>query len=175
MTKSASLRAVTVFNEVTLLSADMSRAVWTSDEVKVLLTRWAEESVQEQLRSTQRNERVFAQLSSELATQGFDKTTSQCRSKIKLLKRKYKRIKELKDSKKQKSRWFAIMDEVFRCHKPEAETEPAAEVLDSEPASLHTSHQDLSEIYSGKISSSGASIMCKNTFICKLCLLCNFK
>ncbi|XP_040006146.1 uncharacterized protein LOC120802417 isoform X2 [Xiphias gladius] len=124
---------------------DMLRAVWTSDEVKVLLTRWAEESVQEQLRSTQRNERVFAQLSSELATQGFDKTTSQCRSKIRLLKQKYKRIKGQKVSKKQKSRWFAIMDKVLGVHKPEAETKQAAKAMDSAPASLQKSQHELSE------------------------------
>lgn len=132
-------------NLVMLLSTDMLRAVWTSDEVKVLLTRWAEESVQEQLRSTQRNERVFAQLSSELATQGFDKTTSQCRSKIRLLKQKYKRIKGQKVSKKQKSRWFAIMDKVLGVHKPEAETKQAAKAMDSAPASLQKSQHELSE------------------------------
>ncbi|XP_018542924.2 uncharacterized protein LOC108890532 isoform X1 [Lates calcarifer] len=119
-------------------NADTLQAVWTSDEVKVLLTRWAEESVQEQLRSTQRNERVFAQLSSELATQGFDKTTSQCRSKIRLLKQKYKRLKEQKVSNKQKSRWFVIMDEVLSRHKPEAETRP-----------LQTSQHERSETDSG--------------------------
>ncbi|XP_031169261.1 uncharacterized protein LOC116060041 isoform X4 [Sander lucioperca] len=124
---------------------DMSRAVWTSDEIKVLLTRWAEESIQEQLRSTPRNERVFAQLSSELATQGFDKTTSQCRSKIKLLKRKYRKTKEQKESKKPKSRWFAIMDKVLGRCKPVSEIEQEAEVMDSAPTFLQTSQQDLSE------------------------------
>ncbi|XP_028426640.1 uncharacterized protein LOC114550216 isoform X2 [Perca flavescens] len=124
---------------------DMSRAVWTSDEIKVLLTRWAEESIQEELRSTQRNERVFAQLSSELATQGFDKTTSQCRSKIKLLKRKYRRTKEQKESKRTKGRWFAIMDKVLGRCKPVSETEREAEVMDSAPTFLQTSQQDLSE------------------------------
>lgn len=141
-------------NTVTLLSADTLRAVWTSDEVKVLLTRWAEESIQEQLRSTQRNERVFAQLSSELATQGFDKTTNQCRSKIRLLKQKYERIKEQKDSKKQKSRWFIIMDKVLGHRKPEAETKQAAEAMVSAPESLQTPQHDLSETVedSGKMS-----------------------
>ncbi|XP_032360897.1 uncharacterized protein LOC116672973 isoform X2 [Etheostoma spectabile] len=123
---------------------DTSRAVWTSDEIKVLLTRWAEESIQEQLRSSQRNKRVFAQLSSELATQGFDKTTSQCRSKIKLLKRKYRKTKEPKESKRQKGRWFAIMDKVLG-RKPVSEIEQEAEVMDSAPTCLQTSPQDHSE------------------------------
>ncbi|KAK2858943.1 hypothetical protein Q5P01_003563 [Channa striata] len=119
---------------------DMLRTAWTSDEVKVLLARWADESVQEQLRSTQRNERVFAQLSSELATQGFDKTTSQCRSKIKLLKRKYKRVKMQSDSKKPKNRWFAIMDKVLGHHKPEPKQ--PAQVKDAAPQSLQMSQHD---------------------------------
>lgn len=118
---------------------DSLRAVWTSDEVKVLLTQWSEESIQEQFRSTQRNERVFAQLSSELATQGFDKTTSQCRSKIRLLKQKYRRIKEQKNPKKQKSRWFAIMDKVLGCRKSVL---VATKVTDSDHASLRASQQD---------------------------------
>uniref|UniRef100_A0A3P8TUU0 Myb/SANT-like DNA-binding domain-containing protein n=1 Tax=Amphiprion percula TaxID=161767 RepID=A0A3P8TUU0_AMPPE len=125
------------------------QAVWTSDEVKLLLTRWAEESIQQQLRSTKRNERVFAQLSSELATQGFDKTTSQCRSKIQLLKQKYKRIKEQKDSKKQLSRWFVIMDKVLGSCKSEV---VAAEGTDLEHPSLQASQQHIPETAEGKIS-----------------------
>nr|XP_020455284.1 uncharacterized protein LOC109959892 isoform X2 [Monopterus albus] len=116
---------------------DTLHAVWTSDEVKVLLTRWAEDNIQEELRSSQRNERVFAQLSSELATQGFDKTTSQCRSKIRQLKQRYKMIKELKGSKKQKNRWFVIMDKVLGHRKPE--TKQAAAAMDLAPKSLRRS------------------------------------
>ncbi|XP_041833672.1 uncharacterized protein LOC121634810 isoform X2 [Melanotaenia boesemani] len=121
---------------------DSSQTVWTSDEVNVLLTRWAVESIQKQLRSTQEDERVYAQLSSELATQGFDKTTSQCRAKIRLLKQEYERIKEQKDSKMHKSRWFAIMDKVLSHSKPKTKTKLAANVTEMEPASRQAS-QDL--------------------------------
>lgn len=135
---------------------ELLRTVWTSDEVKVLLTRWADESIQEQLRSTQRNERVFAQLSSELATQGFDKTTSQCRSKIRLLRRKYERIKGQKDYKKQRSRWFTLMDKVIGHQRSEAEMKQAAEAMDSASATLQTSQHDLCETVeeTGKVSMS---------------------
>ena len=119
----------------------MSRAVWSADEIKVLLNLWAEPGVQEQLRSTQRNERVFAQLSSELATHGFDKTTSQCRFKIKQLKQKYKHVREQKDSKKQRSRWFAMLDKVLgRC-------EPQTEVVDSDQQDLSETEEDLGKIH----------------------------
>ncbi|XP_015235922.1 PREDICTED: uncharacterized protein LOC107088325 [Cyprinodon variegatus] len=105
---------------------DFSHTVWATEEVDALLTKWAEEHVQEQLKSTQDDERVYAQLSSELATQGFDKTTSQCRTKLRLLKQEYGRIKEQKDSKAQKSKWFAIMEKIFGCPKPEMQSNPAA-------------------------------------------------
>ncbi|XP_036978107.1 uncharacterized protein LOC119032725 isoform X1 [Acanthopagrus latus] len=121
---------------------DVLQVVWTSEEVEVLLSLWAEESVQEQLTLTPRNERVFARLSSDLATQGFDKTTSQCMSKLRLLKQKYRKIKEQKDSEKQKSSWFAIMDKVNSRHKTETETNTAAGVMESASASLQTSQPD---------------------------------
>ncbi|XP_059181790.1 uncharacterized protein LOC131960563 [Centropristis striata] len=124
---------------------DMFRACWTPDEIVVLVSRWAEKSIQEQHRSTPSNDVVYAQLSSELATDGFDKTTSQCRSKIKVLKGKYRRIKEQKDCKKQRSRWFAIMDRVLGHRKPKAEVTQGAEVMDSAPGFLQTSQQDLPE------------------------------
>ncbi|XP_042367377.1 uncharacterized protein LOC121961452 [Plectropomus leopardus] len=117
---------------------DASPAVWTSDEIRLLLTLWAKDCIQKQLRSAHRNERVFAQLSSELANQGFEKTSRQCRTKIKVLKQQYRAIKEQKDSKKQKSWWFAILDKVLN-HKPEDED------ADSAPAFLQTSQQDQSE------------------------------
>ncbi|XP_028287104.1 uncharacterized protein LOC114452117 isoform X7 [Parambassis ranga] len=127
-------------------SNDTSHSMWSSEEVKVLLTCWAEESVQEELRTTPRNERVFAHLSSELAMQGFNKTTSQCRSKIRVLKQKYKKVKEQKDLQKQKSRWFTIMDGVLRRCSPEADAELAAKVTDSDPDTLQvSSQQDLNE------------------------------
>uniref|UniRef100_A0A3Q3G027 C2H2-type domain-containing protein n=3 Tax=Kryptolebias marmoratus TaxID=37003 RepID=A0A3Q3G027_KRYMA len=124
---------------------DSSQAVWTSDEVGALLTLWAEDSVQERLKSTQEDERVYAQLSSQLATQGFDKTTNQCRSKIRLLEQEYGRIKEGKDSKTQKSSWFAFMDKIYGCSKLKVETKPAAEVTQSGPEFLQASLHDLPE------------------------------
>ena len=142
----------------------MLQVVWTSEEVEVLLSLWAEESVQEQLTLTPRNERVFARLSSDLATQGFDKTTSQCMSKLRLLKQKYRKIKEQKDSEKQKSRWFAIMDKVNSRHKTETETNTAAGVMESASASLQTSQPDPS----GTVEDLGKISSCFHT--CVLCV-----
>lgn len=110
------------------LAADSSGTVWTPDEVGVLLSLWAQESVQERLESRREDERVYAQLSSELATQGFDKTTNQCRTKIRLLEQEYGRIKE---EKAQKSSWFAVMDKIHGCPKPKTAARRTAEVTES--------------------------------------------
>ncbi|XP_041637249.1 uncharacterized protein LOC121505760 [Cheilinus undulatus] len=138
-----------------------TQAVWTSDEVKVLLTRWAGESIQEQLRSDPTTERVFAQLSSDLATQGFDKTTSQCRSKIGLLKEKYRRVKEHKDSKTQKGGWFSVMDKVLGRGMSEDETKQA-EVRHSDTFQ-QTSH--------GEISDTERQVLDHSLSVSSLCLL----
>lgn len=124
-----------------MFSIDFSHVVWTTEEVDALLTKWAEEHVQEQLKSSQEDERVYAQLSSELATQGFDKTTSQCETKLRLLKQEYERIKEQKDSKAQKSKWFAVMEKVFSCHESE---------MESDTGSVETSQHEQSERVEGK-------------------------
>uniref|UniRef100_A0A4W5Q6B9 Uncharacterized protein n=1 Tax=Hucho hucho TaxID=62062 RepID=A0A4W5Q6B9_9TELE len=93
---------------------------WTPEEVVALLTRWADGSVQEQLLSAVRNERVFTKLSSELDALGFIKTSTQCRWKIKKLKQEYKKLKDDKNKNAStclRRRWFAIMDRVLG-HQP---------------------------------------------------------
>uniref|UniRef100_A0A8C7FNZ6 Myb/SANT-like DNA-binding domain-containing protein n=1 Tax=Oncorhynchus kisutch TaxID=8019 RepID=A0A8C7FNZ6_ONCKI len=125
-------------------------AVVESNQV-ALLTRWADGSVQEQLLTAVRNERVFIKLSSELDALGFIKTSTQCRWKIKKLKQEYKKIKD--DENKNRSynrrreRWFAIMDSVLR-------HQPSTLVIDSDGNILATtqpnSPQEVKD--SGKLS-----------------------
>ncbi|KAM9704896.1 uncharacterized protein ACNS7B_001296 isoform 2-T2 [Menidia menidia] len=105
---------------------DPSRPVWTSDEVDTLLTRWAEDGVQERLRSDPEDERVYALLSSELATQGFHKTTGQCRAKIRLLRQEYERGDGQKDPKTHANGWFGIMDRALGRSKPAARVKTEA-------------------------------------------------
>ncbi|XP_045067915.1 zinc finger protein with KRAB and SCAN domains 2-like isoform X1 [Coregonus clupeaformis] len=92
---------------------------WSPKEVQALLTLWANDSVQKQLLSY-KNEHVYAKFSSELAALGFNRTSKQCRDKLKKLKQEYRRVKD--DNNKSGSnhrgeRWFAIIDSVL-CHQP---------------------------------------------------------
>ncbi|XP_061570714.1 uncharacterized protein LOC133424242 isoform X2 [Cololabis saira] len=116
-----------------------TQPLWTSDEVNILLTRWAEEEGSKgQLRSAQEDERVYARLSSELATQGFDRTTSQCRAKISLLKQQYRRINKQRDSKEQIRTWYLIMDKVLGHSRPDEQED---EVDESDAVSVQASQE----------------------------------
>lgn len=85
-----------------------------------------------------------------MATQGFDKTTSQCRTKIRLLREKYRRIKERKDFKKPRGRWFSVMDKVLSWEKQLDVTKRAWGIRDSVTASLQTSQQETEEDFGKK-------------------------
>ncbi|KAM4615279.1 uncharacterized protein ACJ7VT_010449 isoform 2-T2 [Polymixia lowei] len=118
--------------------SDKNQRVWLPDEIQVFLTLWAEPNIQEQLRSTVKNNRVFAYISSQLASVGFNKTAHQCRMKVKKLKQEYKKIKCTRGSKQCKARWFAIMDSVLGPgeENDENETNDSREV-DSSSAQTH--------------------------------------
>ncbi|KAK6296006.1 hypothetical protein J4Q44_G00337190 [Coregonus suidteri] len=117
---------------------DESPFRWTPEEVHALLTLWADRSVQEQLLSAVRNERVFTKLSSELASLGFNRSSKRCREKIKKLKQEYHKIKDDKKKRsynRRRERWFAIMDSVL-CH------QPSTLVIDSDGKTLESTQPD---------------------------------
>ncbi|XP_029902118.1 uncharacterized protein LOC115355452 isoform X4 [Myripristis murdjan] len=124
---------------------DNIRTSWTPDEVQILLTWWAQDSIRETLMTKVGNEKVYAQVSSELAALGFNKTTNQCRFKLKKLKQEYKKVKDQKDSKRRESTWFVIMDNILNCQEQELEMEKAAEVTDSAPPLLEKSQHGFPE------------------------------
>ena len=65
--------------------------VWGDVETKVLLEIWSQQHIQKQLQGF-RNVNAYAKLVEELKKKGYIRTISQCRKKIKALKKKYKDI-----------------------------------------------------------------------------------
>ena len=57
-----------------------------------LLEVWSDEKIQAQLRGSVRNEIPFRKIADELCKAGYDRSSKQCREKIKALKKKYKEI-----------------------------------------------------------------------------------
>uniref|UniRef100_A0A8C7HUV0 Uncharacterized LOC109905768 n=1 Tax=Oncorhynchus kisutch TaxID=8019 RepID=A0A8C7HUV0_ONCKI len=103
---------------------------WTLQEVHTLLTLWADERVQKQLLSY-KNEHVYAKFSSEFAALGFNRTSKQCREKLKKLKQEYRKLKDddnMSGSLYLEESCFAIIDSVLTNQtKAQAYSFPGAE------------------------------------------------
>ena len=69
-------------------------ATWSIEEVELLLDLWGEEEVQRQLDGSTRNSHIFDNIVKRLLAAGYTRTASQCRVKIKALKREYRVIKD---------------------------------------------------------------------------------
>ncbi|XP_063061980.1 uncharacterized protein LOC134454752 [Engraulis encrasicolus] len=69
------------------------RVIWSVEDVKTLLTIWAEDSVQRKIDGVCRNEDVMKFISSEMAKVGVFRTTRQVREKLKKLRASYKAAK----------------------------------------------------------------------------------
>uniref|UniRef100_A0A8C8JUK2 C2H2-type domain-containing protein n=1 Tax=Oncorhynchus tshawytscha TaxID=74940 RepID=A0A8C8JUK2_ONCTS len=103
---------------------------WTMQEVHTLLTLWADETVQKQLLSY-KNEHVYAKFSSEFAALGFNRTSKQCREKLKKLKQEYRKLKDddnMSGSIYLEESCFSIIDSVLTNEtKAQAYSFPGAE------------------------------------------------
>ncbi|KAM9352489.1 1-aminocyclopropane-1-carboxylate synthase-like protein 1 [Symphorus nematophorus] len=84
---------------------------WTDPEIVELLQLWSDESVQIELESSLRNQRVYDRMAHILREKGIYRTGDQCREKIKKMKLEYRRIK---DNYKMRSwKFYDVMDRVL--------------------------------------------------------------
>ncbi|KAL6106986.1 accs [Pungitius sinensis] len=84
---------------------------WTDPEIVELLQLWSDESVQIELESSLRNQRVFDRIAHILREKGIYRTGDQCREKIKKMKLEYRRIK---DNHKMRSwKFYDVMNRVL--------------------------------------------------------------
>ena len=66
---------------------------WTSDETRALLGVWGEADVQSQLDGVSRNHVIFEKIATSLREMGHNKTWEQCRTKIKNMVVKYRKVR----------------------------------------------------------------------------------
>ncbi|KAF5926879.1 hypothetical protein HPG69_001510, partial [Diceros bicornis minor] len=66
---------------------------WTEEEVKALLSVWAEKNIQKQLHGTLRNKGIFIYIAKRLQALGVYRDWKQCRAKYKNLKYEYRTVK----------------------------------------------------------------------------------
>ncbi|KAK9525675.1 hypothetical protein VZT92_016360 [Zoarces viviparus] len=70
--------------------ADVNTA-WTEQETFALVEVWAADDVQHSLKTCVRNGHIFTDISEKLAATGYPRTAEQCHSRIKRLKKSYRR------------------------------------------------------------------------------------
>ncbi|XP_044041382.1 uncharacterized protein zgc:113263 isoform X2 [Siniperca chuatsi] len=71
--------------------ADAVNTAWTEEETVTLVEVWAADDVQHSLKTCVRNGHIFADISEKMAAMGYLRTTEQCHSRIKRLKKTYRR------------------------------------------------------------------------------------
>ena len=59
---------------------------WTEQETLLLIDLWGEESVQVQIEGCARNKEVYAKLAARMQEEGYNRSGTQCREKIKKLR-----------------------------------------------------------------------------------------
>ena len=65
---------------------------WNTEETSTLISWWGDESVQSALDSAYQNHHVFEQIACDMSDKGYEKTWQQCRTKIKNLTQKYRKV-----------------------------------------------------------------------------------
>ncbi|XP_070409485.1 zinc finger and SCAN domain-containing protein 29-like [Nothobranchius furzeri] len=89
---------------------------WSNEEVKTFLSLLSDERIQRELDGTVRNEKIFQGLALAMFTHGFERTSKQCREKIKKLKAEYRSIKDhnsMSGANRRQWKWFAEMDAIY--------------------------------------------------------------
>ncbi|XP_037616507.1 uncharacterized protein zgc:113263 isoform X1 [Sebastes umbrosus] len=71
--------------------ADGANTAWTEHETVALVEVWAADDVQHSLKTCVRNGHIFADISEKMTTIGYQRTAEQCHSRIKRLKKSYRR------------------------------------------------------------------------------------
>ncbi|XP_062501343.1 uncharacterized protein LOC134178483 [Corticium candelabrum] len=93
---------------------------WTEQETLLLIDLWGEESVQVQIEGCARNKEVYAKLAARMQEEGYNRSGTQCREKIKKLKTDYRKVKDNNNESgraRRSSRIFEAMDAILG-HKP---------------------------------------------------------
>lgn len=72
-------------------AADGLNSPWTEQETAALIEVWAADDVQHSLRTCVRNGHIFAEIAEKMAALGYLRTSEQCHTRIKRLKKTYRR------------------------------------------------------------------------------------
>uniref|UniRef100_A0A3B5LK26 Myb/SANT-like DNA-binding domain-containing protein n=1 Tax=Xiphophorus couchianus TaxID=32473 RepID=A0A3B5LK26_9TELE len=90
---------------------------WSNSEVQTFLCLVGQERIHRDLDGATRNEKTFREISQLLAAHGYQRTSRQCRDKLKKMKSDYRTIKENRKRSGPNSlkhwKWFEQMDAIY--------------------------------------------------------------
>ena len=75
-----------------ILRVFVMAAGWSVEETRALVSVWGHANVQSELDSVIRNRVIFERISKELAELGYERTWQQCRTIVKNLTQKYRKV-----------------------------------------------------------------------------------
>ena len=70
----------------------MAGAEWKNEETHVLLTVWGEDRIQHAINGCKRNKLVYVKIAAEMAELGWECTWEQCRTKVKNIVSRYRKV-----------------------------------------------------------------------------------
>ncbi|KAJ7345164.1 hypothetical protein JRQ81_001114 [Phrynocephalus forsythii] len=91
--------------------------IWGNAETSALIKIWGEAEIKYALSSLKRNYEIFEMISTELNKTGFNRSTEECRTKMKSLRKLYKQAvtqNNTSGSGLSKFIWFDEMAQIFR-------------------------------------------------------------
>jgi uncharacterized protein YndB with AHSA1/START domain len=67
-------------------------AGWSHEETRALVGIWAAADVQRQLDGVRRNKAIYEKIAASLSEAGYERTWQQCKTKMKNMIQKYKKV-----------------------------------------------------------------------------------
>ena len=68
------------------VSKSIRGSTWSDEETRCLVNIWSEQKIQEELGNSNRNTHVYSTISRKMGESDFNRTTVECRQRIKTLK-----------------------------------------------------------------------------------------
>ena len=91
---------------------------WSDEEVYDLIDIWSDDTVQEQLEGSRRNQHIYSKISERMKEKGYTRTMDQCRQKMKKLRKDYKDVVDNNNEtgrKRKTFKFFEEIDAIFGC------------------------------------------------------------
>nr|XP_055150603.1 bifunctional phosphoribosylaminoimidazole carboxylase/phosphoribosylaminoimidazole succinocarboxamide synthetase isoform X1 [Symphalangus syndactylus] len=130
---------------------------WTEEEVKALLSVWAEKNIRKQLYGTLRNKGIFIYIAKRLQSLGVYRDWKQCRAKYKNLKYEYRTVKYAHNSgdSSKTMKFFHDLDVILQYEPATQFTEEDANGRYLETLSPSTAPETTEELFEGHNKSQG--------------------